>query len=697
MNLRTIECFVTGVGQSGALLHPASIYRMKPTSSRGITKKGSIATDESEVLPNVDETKTSEIVNQNLSGGHWYIAPTQNKPNSSTLPELLLNAVQAKTHPVELQSELGNGVFITEDWRKAWYTYQSPPEDPDLICSDTGEAAYEITDIDGVVPDDLVGILYRNGPGKFGVNSERVAHVLDADGLVLRIHFIPKSNGDEKRKVMFRSQFIQTKEFVEESEANKFLYRGTFGTCPRGLEDWFPSERLGLNEEPPIIPNLSKIAGNAFRTSIKNTANTQIISFGGKLLALFEAGLPYRLDPVTLDTIGEDDLDGALKKGVPVKIPSIPDEFSPSFINGSAHTAHPNVCPRTGHLVGWDWTQLPATKSLEVTFTEWSPDGFKKVASSTFEIPGCELAPHDMAITENYIVLLVNALSMNSFNFISGLKGPAASLNMDGKANVTAWVFPRPTSSISKTTKPFAVEVPPNFSIHFSHAYEDSDQNSIIAMFSGWPPNNSKDFLGAWGGFAPIFDKIPPTFLWKLEIPIENSIENRDTRSTVKSIRNKKLSIAPGSANACIEHPLVHPNFQTRKAKYVYSTISNVVGDSTAPTGYARLSVESGSTEVLEIGERNNEVDAFWFGTRRFVGEPLIVPKENGDVDNEHEAFLLGMVYDAVRDKSFVAVFDLEKNLHEGPVCQLWLKSAVPHGLHGCFASNEEIRSSWFC
>ena len=53
---------------------------------------------------------------------------------------------------------------------------------------------------------------------------------------------------------------------------------------------------------------------NAFKTDIKNTANTHVISFGGKLLALFEAGLPYRIDPATLDTIGEDDMSGTLIK-----------------------------------------------------------------------------------------------------------------------------------------------------------------------------------------------------------------------------------------------------------------------------------------------------------------------------------------------------------------------------------------------
>ena len=103
----------------------------------------------------------------------------------------------------------------------------------------------------------------------------------------------------------------------EEERANEFLYRSTFGTGPRG---YAKPPRNGLNEDPWQPPLLSKIVGNALKVDIKNSANTQVISFGGKVLALFEAGLPHQLDPKTLKTIGEDTLGGVLKKGIPVKL-----------------------------------------------------------------------------------------------------------------------------------------------------------------------------------------------------------------------------------------------------------------------------------------------------------------------------------------------------------------------------------------
>ena len=167
------------------------------------------------------------------------------------------------------------------------------------------------------------------------------------------------------------------------------------------------------------------------KIDVKNSANTQVISFGGKILALFEAGLPHALDPETLETIGEDTMGGTLKPGLPVKFGegTFLENYAPDFLGGDAHTAHPNVCPKTGNLVGWHWAQqIPASKGMKITMTEWSSDEFAPVASKTYELPGCELAPHDMAMTENYVVLKVNALTMNQMPFILGVTGPAASL-----------------------------------------------------------------------------------------------------------------------------------------------------------------------------------------------------------------------------------------------------------------------------
>lgn len=637
----------------------------------------------------ISSSKVNKALNNDLEAfdeADWEQGPTSLNPKPASIPQELTDAIKTGSHPVENQKDLGKGVFLTKDWRKVFFTYESPPDQPNLINPNNGRAEYVIEEdmIDGKIPDDLVGCLYRNGPGKFGVGDNRVQHILDADGLIVKVLFPPKDcDGGNKREFKFMSSFVETEAMKEEEEANDFLYRSTFGTGPSGF---VKPPRNGLNEDPWEPPLLSKIAGNALKTDIKNSANTQVISFGGKLLALFEAGLPHELDPETLQTIGEDTLGGVLKPGSPVKLGNgVPEEYVPDFLGGTAHTAHPNVCPDTGNLVGWHWSQLVNDGALEVTFTEWSEDDFSVVATETFQMDNCELAPHDMALTENCIMLKVNSLKMNYLNLISGFKGPAASLEMDGRANAFVHVFPRPTAKTQ--FEPYVVEVPACFSIHFSHAYEDPETGHLVSYFSGWPPSDLKDFLGAWGGFAPVCTEIPVIWLWKLEIdPVKKECV--------------ELGIAPGSVNACVEHPIVHPNFNTKKAKYVYTSTANLVGDSSAPCGFSKIRVEDDSQRTvgsLPAGVKNEEIDSWFFGTRCFSGEPLIVPKDCADPENEEAAYLLGMVEDCPNDRSGVAIFDLERDLKMGPVAIAWLKSSVPHGLHGCFAQDDCGSSSVFC
>lgn len=675
---------VSAVGSSGVC---AFLPSWTSSTTEATTRKQHIFRQPKAIL--IDEEEEIAVAQQrqkNKETEFWKIAPSTFYPEPRPLSPELKEAMENNKHPEENQADLGRGVSILQDWRENWFTYESPKDDPDLINEETGYAEYEC-DVEGEIPSDLVGTLYRNGPGKFGVNGERVQHTLDADALVYKIEIPspPPENGSaQERTVKFLSRFVLTEHFENERKAKKFLYRGTFGTGPSSeFFDSRPKQR-GLNEDPIEPSPLSKVIGGAFNTDIKNSANTQIISFGGKVLALFEAGLPHKLDPVTLETLGEDTMDGTLKSALPVKLgDDIPEEFVPDFIGGHAHTAHPQLCPDSGNLVGWHWAQLPLEKSLEVTFTEWSNKDFSKVKSSTFQIPNCSLAPHDMAITENHIVMKINALTMNELPFLMNLKGAAAALSMDGRSPVRAFIFPRPTAKTQ--FEPFSVDVPACFSIHFSHGYEDEETGNIVTFFSGWPPSDSKDFLGAWGGHSPDFPKIPPTFLWRLEIdPTEK--------------RTVSLDIAPGCNNICTEHMLVHPHFNTRKARNVYGTASNLVGDSTPPNGYVKLKVETGSTAIRKKGEVNDEVDSYWFGSRYFVTEPIIVPKEGGNIENEDEAYLLGMVRDAAKKKNFLAIFDLEQDLKEGPVAKIWLKSGIPHGIHGCFAKDGCVGgSSVFC
>lgn len=129
------------------------------------------------VLKSTFETaaEKNEVKLKNKHSDYWRIASSMFHPQPRPLMSELTKAMEEFAHPMESQEELGRGLSIDQDWRENWYTYESPAEDPDLIDNETGYSEYEC-EIEGYLPDELHGTLYRNGPGKFGINGERVSH-----------------------------------------------------------------------------------------------------------------------------------------------------------------------------------------------------------------------------------------------------------------------------------------------------------------------------------------------------------------------------------------------------------------------------------------------------------------------------------------------------------------------------------------
>ena len=144
------------------------------------------------------------------------------------------------------------------------------------------EFDYWIDDVDGTVPADLEGTFFRNGPGRQRIGGTPYGHWFDGDGMIARFSFVEGA-------VHFKNSYVRTPKYLDETAAQKILYRG-FGTqIPGGL-------RANLLKPPA------------------NPANTNTIYHGGHLLAVNEGGRPWELDPGSLETLGEFDYDGNLSK-----------------------------------------------------------------------------------------------------------------------------------------------------------------------------------------------------------------------------------------------------------------------------------------------------------------------------------------------------------------------------------------------
>lgn len=92
--------------------------------------------------------------------------------------------------------------------------------------------------VEGRIPSDLRGTLYRNGPGLFDRGGLRKRNLLDGDGMVqaFRIH---------DQGVHYQNRFVRTPKYVEESAVNRFIYPTWSTQAPGGLwENFWATNRM---------------------------------------------------------------------------------------------------------------------------------------------------------------------------------------------------------------------------------------------------------------------------------------------------------------------------------------------------------------------------------------------------------------------------------------------------------------------
>ncbi len=273
----------------------------------------------------------------------------------------------------------------------------------------------------GTLPEGLDGVLWRNGPGRSERGGVRYGHPFDGDGFLVRFDLGPGGS-------RVRTRFVKTPEFLAEERANKILYRG-FGTQrPGGL------------------------IANALRTTFKNVANTSVVWHAGQLHALWEGGLPTRIDPTTLETLGRDDLGGVLRGGL------TPATFS----------AHPCRDGVTGTLYnfGLRWG-LGQTLVIYATGADGSTRLARRVALDRLSFI------HDFMLTPRWFVFLLPAVRFDVVRMALGLTTPVGSLRGESATAMTALLVPRDGGA------PVQIETVPGFAFHLAGAFEQPDGHVV--------------------------------------------------------------------------------------------------------------------------------------------------------------------------------------------------------------------------
>jgi carotenoid cleavage dioxygenase-like enzyme len=139
---------------------------------------------------------------------------------------------------------------------------------------------FEPLRVEGALPDDLKGRIYRAGPGIYERFGARVPHPFEADGVVSSVDFA----GDGRAKGAAR--VVESEGYLEEERAGKYLYGSA--------------------------ANWGRRVKNGLQRKAKLTGNTSVMAYGDKVFALMEGGPPLEMDPETLETRGPDRLGGLI-------------------------------------------------------------------------------------------------------------------------------------------------------------------------------------------------------------------------------------------------------------------------------------------------------------------------------------------------------------------------------------------------
>jgi all-trans-8'-apo-beta-carotenal 15,15'-oxygenase len=139
--------------------------------------------------------------------------------------------------------------------------------------------------VQGAVPEFVQGTYYLNGPAKFGVGDISYENWLDGDGMVCALHF-------GRDNIRLTNRYVcSTKHEIEKERGGPVFH--TFGTG-------FSGSRL-----------------NRLNNGLESPVNVSVYRYGDELLAFGEQGLPWVLDPQTLETRGQFTAQGRLNDASP--------------------------------------------------------------------------------------------------------------------------------------------------------------------------------------------------------------------------------------------------------------------------------------------------------------------------------------------------------------------------------------------
>ena len=535
------------------------------------------------------------------------------------------HTVQAVASPVEAPAAApSNARFSQAEWDAFVAGWTSQYEERAFFV--------EPGMVEGEIPAELQGTLLRNGPALYEIGGKSIPQPFDGDGMVATFCF-PGGGAPP----FFANRFVRTQAFVEEQETGKMLYRGAFSVGNPAGGGFY----------------------NPFDFSIKKPANTGVVHWAKRLLALYERDMPHELTTPTLATKGPTDCDGA--------------------IDGPFFAAHYRIFTEPDgarRLVGFN----SAEAGLDNTVTVWEFDeAGNRLHRTNATFPDAAFAfLHDFAMTERSYIFVENPVRMNLGKLLTkymfGKACIAECLGYDPSRPTKIHVIPRPGRPGSPPPGADAyrtyVAPSPFFSFHHINAWETAEGRIVLdtaAMHEGM------DFSANLSSGAEYYstDVGRGTYTRLVMTPWTGEVAEYKLMDRACEF--------PSVAPSVVGKPSAHAYMWGARAdsKEVWGApqvLTKVSVDPAAGVGDGRAAARASEAEVRTAVSEC----VFNPGPRRWAGEPIFVPRPGGEA--EDDGWVLAVVFDSDTRRSELAILDARDMR---AVATIKMPLMLPAGLHG--------------
>jgi carotenoid cleavage dioxygenase len=441
----------------------------------------------------------------------------------------------------------------------------------------------------GEIPRDLNGVYLRNGPNRRFPAPGRY-HWFDGDGMV---HAMAFENGTAR----YRNRYVRTAAFRAEEAAGRALWGGVMES-PRG-----------------------NAVGTARGLPFKDSANTDLVQHRGRVLATwYLCGQPAALDPLSLETLGAETFLDTLHGDV---------------------MAHPKLDEATGELMWFDY----GARDPLLRYGVVGPSG-AITHETTIDLPGPRL-PHDMAITENFSVLMDLPLTQDA----AAARQGRYKIAFDRGTPSRFAVLPRHGGDVRW------FEAAPCYIYHVVNAWEEGSTivMDVCRVTRPEPLPTRPGPLGKLLGYL------------RLDARLHRYVFDLATGTATETQLD----------DANTEFPSIDSRTTGRPGRYAWTT-------RIAPTETVLFDGLLRYDRVT--GERQEHV----FGPGRYGSEAPFAPRDGAT--GEDDGYVVSFVTDERDGRSEVVVLDAS-DLAAGPVARVRLPQRVPTGFHATWVRPDQLRS----